>query len=303
MAFNSLADFNLESISADDANSVINIPIDAVEVWKNQPRNFLDPTEITELANSIKNYNQLSPIIVRPHPEKYDKYLIVAGEKRYWALKEAGCEFIEVKIKELNDIQAFEIALIENRQRSKLNLIDDTLATLNLIELITKENQDTIITYLHRIGNNKTPDVPTDFLQSLEDIFARTSEISINTFIKKRLRLLKLPDFILKHIKAGEMSDYCVPLIMKLAISNEQLAKEVVDKIVTEKWNRDKIKKEITKLQSSQNSNVEIDNFENLRSNFKKVYNRILRSNEISNDLKKQKKLQKLVQQMEKLLS
>ncbi|BAZ47111.1 chromosome partitioning protein, ParB family (plasmid) [Chondrocystis sp. NIES-4102] len=302
MAFNSLADFNLDVLTKEEETSVINISLDLIEVWKNQPRNFIDPQEITDLANSIKNYEQLSPIIVRSHPEKTDKYLIVAGEKRYWASKEAGCEIIEAKVKDFNDIQAFEIALIENRQRSKLNLIDDTLATLNLIELTTKENQETIVTYLHRIGNKKITDVPIDFIESVEDIFSRTSEISINTFVKKRLRLLKLPNFILDPIKRGDMSDYCVPMIAKLASSDENLAKEIVERVVKENWNRDKIKEEIKKLISNKKPVMKAENFDDIKSDFKKVYSKVLRSSKISSDSKKQRKLQKIIQEMESLL-
>lgn len=299
MAFNSLADFQLSADSTTDFLS-----LDKIELWLEQPRNHIDPEEIELLAKSLNNFEQLAPIIVRPI-EGSDKYRIVAGEKRYRAAVLAQKEQIEVKIRELSDEEAYEIALVENRLRGGLNPIDDTIGTLTILEKKTFLEREEVVNYLHRIGNDK--EVPSDFLDTAKEVFARISNISIKTFAKKRLRLLNLPAFILDAIKFGKIS--YPNAVMFAKIKNEIAASKLLEQAIAQKWNREKIAEEINKIQGGQkNARNKYASFssEELSDTFRETYkkvSKVSRSPKILQNKKKRKQLEKIIEAMEKMLN
>lgn len=97
---------------------------------KKQPRTYFDEVKLQELADSIREHGIVQPIVVRPLDDKYE---IVAGERRWRASKKIGLEDVPVIIKELDDHQVTEIALIENIQREDLNPIEEALTYQRLI--------------------------------------------------------------------------------------------------------------------------------------------------------------------------
>lgn len=104
-----------------DNEMVQNLKISEIEPNRDQPRRIFDESSLNELAESIKNYGVIQPIIVS---KKDDFYQIVAGERRWRASKKAGLEEIPVIIRENDDKKNREIALIENIQREDLNPIE-----------------------------------------------------------------------------------------------------------------------------------------------------------------------------------
>ena len=298
MAFNSLANFKLSAESTTDFLS-----LEEIEIWLDQPRNHIESQEIELLAKSLNNFEQLAPIIVRPI-EGSDKYRIVVGEKRYRAALLAGKKEIEVKIRNLSDEEAYEIALVENRLRGGLNPIDDTIGTLNILEKKTFLEREEIVNYLHKIGNNK--EVPSDFLETAKEVFARVSDISIKTFAKKRLRLLNLPVFIFEAIRKGKIS--YPNAVMFAKIKDEIVAQKLLEQAIVEKWNREKITEEINKIQGGQKnvgnkyahfSEEELSDM--FRETYKKV-SKVSRSQKILQNQKKRKQLEKIIEAMEKIL-
>ena len=96
-----------------------------------QPRLKFDEDALTELAESIKKYGVIQPIVVK---KVEDHYQIIAGERRWRAAKQAGLKDIPVIIKDYDEQQIAEIALIENLQREDLNPIEEAKAYQSLIE-------------------------------------------------------------------------------------------------------------------------------------------------------------------------
>ena len=90
------------------------LKINDIEPDRNQPRTFFDEDTLEELADSIKQYGVIEPLVVT---KKDDHYEIIAGERRWRAAKIAGIKEIPVIIKEYSDQQVMEISLIENIQR------------------------------------------------------------------------------------------------------------------------------------------------------------------------------------------
>lgn len=120
--YGSLWDSNTDGAQSDLSNSV-KLKISEIEPNKAQPRKTFDPEKLNELAASISEHGVLQPLLVRPLASGI--YQLVAGERRWRAARMAGLSEVPVIIRELNDQEAAEIALIENLQREDLNPIEE----------------------------------------------------------------------------------------------------------------------------------------------------------------------------------
>ena len=107
------------------------LKINQVEPNREQPRKHFEEDALLELADSIKQYGVLQPLLVR---KRKDYYEIIAGERRWRAAKLAGVKEVPVIIKEYTEQQAVEIALIENIQRENLNPIEEAIAYKRLLK-------------------------------------------------------------------------------------------------------------------------------------------------------------------------
>ncbi len=107
------------------------VPINKIIAGIYQPRKSFDHKELQELSDSIKENGLIQPIILR---ESDDLYEIIAGERRYRAAKMAGLDKIPAIIKNINNHEALEMALVENIQRSDLSLIEEAVGYKQLID-------------------------------------------------------------------------------------------------------------------------------------------------------------------------
>ena len=107
------------------------LPIASIVRNSDQPRKSFDETQLSELSDSIKQNGVLQPILVR---KKGDKYEIVAGERRYQASKLAGLKEIPAIVREIDDAEVFQLALIENLQRSDLTPIEEARGYRQLLD-------------------------------------------------------------------------------------------------------------------------------------------------------------------------
>ena len=112
------------------------LSLDELSVSKYQPRKFLDPAGIAELASSIASKGVLQPLLVRKTDSGYE---IVAGERRFRAAKQAGLSDVPVVVKDLNDQETLEIAIIENLQRENLNPLEEAQAFRQLMDFGLKQ--------------------------------------------------------------------------------------------------------------------------------------------------------------------
>lgn len=110
---------------------VVYVKIGKVEPNREQPRKNFDEDALLELAESLKQYGVLQPLLVQ---DKKDYYEIIAGERRWRAAKLAGLKEVPVIIKKLTEQEIVEISLIENIQRENLNPIEEALAYKRLLK-------------------------------------------------------------------------------------------------------------------------------------------------------------------------
>ena len=114
-----------------DGEKITKMKLTEIEPNRNQPRKKFDEESLEELANSIKEYGLIQPIVVA---KKEDYYEIVAGERRWRASKKAGLKEVPVIIREDDERRNKEIALIENIQREDLNPIEKAMGIRSLMD-------------------------------------------------------------------------------------------------------------------------------------------------------------------------
>jgi ParB family transcriptional regulator, chromosome partitioning protein len=164
-----------EETFTEDVRALRHIPVDRIQPNPNNPRKYFDEDDINSLAASIRDKGLLQPIVVRPKGEGF--YEIVAGERRWRASQRAQLHDVPVLIRELDDRQTLEIAIIENIQRADLNPLEEAKAYRQLIE---------------QYGYTQ---------QQLADSVGKSRSHIANT-----LRLQNLPDSVLKHLENGTLS-------------------------------------------------------------------------------------------------
>lgn len=164
----------LKKSSSKSNNGVVELDINQVEPNKNQPRKNFDQDALNELADSIKQYGVIQPIVVQKIDDYYE---IIAGERRWRAAKIAKLKKIPVVIKNFSEQEIVEIALIENIQREDLNPIEEAEAYKRLID---------------------------EYNLKQEEMAERLSKS--RTSITNSMRLLKLSSKVQKLVISGELS-------------------------------------------------------------------------------------------------
>ena len=129
---------------------VINVHIDDVRMNPDQPRKSFDEASLNELAQSVQRQGILQPLLVEEYAP--GKYSIIAGERRYRAARIAGLDYVPVLVKNFNEIQRIEVALIENIQREDLNPVDEAAAYQFLIQTTGMTQED----IAKRVGKNSS---------------------------------------------------------------------------------------------------------------------------------------------------
>ncbi len=131
--YNGVSNFVISNKEETNTDKILHINVNDIVKSNENPRYKFDKNEIIQLANSIKEHGVLQPIIVKPYDN--NKYMIIAGERRWRATKEVGITTIPSIIKDIDEKKALELAIIENIQRSDLNTIEEALGYKQLIEI------------------------------------------------------------------------------------------------------------------------------------------------------------------------
>lgn len=175
--------------------------ISMVEPNRDQPRKKFEEDALLELADSIKQYGVLQPLLVR---KRKDYYEIIAGERRWRAAKMAGVKEVPVIVKEYTEQEIVEISLIENIQRENLNPIEEAMAFKKLLE---------------------------EFNLKQDEVAERVSKS--RTAVTNSMRLLKLDDRVQEMIVDDMISTGHARAL--LAIDDKELQYELANKIFDEK--------------------------------------------------------------------
>jgi ParB family chromosome partitioning protein len=178
---------------------IVNIKLSELRANPYQPRKNFDEQALEELASSIKEHGVFQPIIVKKSIKGYE---IIAGERRVKASQMAGLEEIPAIVRDFNDTQMMEIALLENLQREDLNAIEEAEAYSKLLKMLNTTQEE----LGRRLGKSRS-------------------------HITNMLGLLRLPEVVKKDVKEGNISVGHAKVLSKLE-SDEQiisLAKKIKD--------------------------------------------------------------------------
>jgi ParB family chromosome partitioning protein len=125
--------FNFGKSNSDNKNKVVDIKLDQIIPNRYQPRKVFNQDEIRELAHTIEEHGLLQPIVLREYePAKYE---IIAGERRYRAMKMLGWETTPAILRKMTDEESASLALIENLQRAQLSSVEEAQAYRQLMDL------------------------------------------------------------------------------------------------------------------------------------------------------------------------
>ena len=190
-----------------------------------QPRKIFDETAIEELTASIKEHGIIQPIVVRKKDKKYE---IVAGERRLRAAKQAGFTEVPVIVKDFDEQQMMEVAILENLQREDLTPIEEAEAYSSLITKLNFTQED----LAKRLGKSRP-------------------------HIANLIRLLQLPEEVRELVNQGELSMGHGRAL--LGLKNKRHIPVVAQKVIKEQLNVRQLEKYI------QNVNEEVSRETKLR--------------------------------------
>ena len=169
------------------------ISVEKIVVRGNQPRKVFNDETIREMADSISEHGILQPLLVRPIEN--GKYELVAGERRLRAAVLAGLKKVPVIIREMEEPQTWEAALIENLQRENLNTVEEAAAYREMLERYGYTQEE----LARRIGKSRA-------------------------YVANTVRLLNLPGEIRELVKTGELTAGHARAILALKDEEQQLA-------------------------------------------------------------------------------
>jgi ParB family transcriptional regulator, chromosome partitioning protein len=181
-------------VSDTPADGVAQLPVSAIARNPRQPRARINPTELEELANSIRQHGVIQPVIVAQTPFA-GQYTLIAGERRLEASRLAGLPTIPAIIREATEQQLLEVALVENVQRADLGALETAHAYKHLAE---------------------------DFGLSHEEIASRVGKKRVT--VTNTMRLLKLPPRLLEALAEEEISEGHARALLALPTAQAQLA-------------------------------------------------------------------------------
>ena len=171
------ADNYIDVAASSKEDGIQTLRISQIEPKADQPRKHFDEDALFELSDSIKRHGLLQPIIVRESENAQGYYQIIAGERRWRASKLAGLSEIPAIIMQADELEAAEIAIIENIQRQDLNPYEEAAAYKALIDQygLTQEEVS------EKVGKSRSA-------------------------VANAMRLLDLPDDVLEMLKTGDIS-------------------------------------------------------------------------------------------------
>lgn len=196
---------------------VVKIPIEKIVPNRFQPRTVFDDEKIEELSRTIHTHGVIQPIVLRPSSEAEGMYEIIAGERRYRAMKKLEWKEVPAIVRTLNDKETASIALIENLQREELTAIEEALAYQQLLELhsLTQE------ALAQRLGKGQST-------------------------VANKIRLLKLPQFVQDAILQREISERHARAL--ISVKDEQLQMQLIAAVKEYDWNVRQLEDQIQQI-------------------------------------------------------
>lgn len=277
------------------------IAIEKICFPETQPRRYFDPDKMRQLVQSIQEHGILEPLLVRPLGN--DEYELVAGERRLRAAQTIGLAEVPIVSKQLSDREALQIALIENLQREDLNPIEETEAILELLAIALERDANDVISVLNRANHakNRGQELEENVflqLQTIEILLSGIGRFTAESFRTSRLPLLNLPEDVLQALRQGSLEYTKARAIAR--IKDEKQRAAVLKEAIEKSLSLAQIKEKVANLQTVSDEATNKQN--TLKNRLDDAYRLSKRSN-VWDDPKKQKRIEKLLTELENIFS
>ena len=272
------------------------IPIEKIKLSSLQPRRYFAPDKLEQLTLSVKEHGILEPLLVRPL--KDDRYELVAGERRFRAATTASLTEVPVVVKELNDSEALQIALVENLQREDLNPVEETEGILQLLALKLELETTEIISLLYQMQNataGKITDnvISNSKIKSVNKVFTGLGKMNRESFTANRLPLLRLPEDVLEALRTGKIEYTKAKAIA--SVKDKAARAELLENAIAKSLSLSQIRELIKEFKPVKQQS-------DLKTRFDTTYKQMKKSKQLWQDPKKKKKLESLLSQLEKII-
>lgn len=206
-----------DTIVKEEGNTAVEVPLSQIRSNPYQPRKFFDEEALNELADSIKEYGVVEPVILKKSVKGYE---IVAGERRCKASRIAGLTTVPAIVKDFTDEEMMEIALLENIQREDLNPVDTAVSISNILEVRNMTQEE----FAKKFGKSRS-------------------------YITNLLGLLNLPKSVQELVKNGKLSMSHARSLSKL--DDEEKVIYLANKIIKENLNVRDVEKMLSKKENT----------------------------------------------------
>jgi len=206
-------------VDKEEQEEVKQIPVDTIQPSPYQPRAVFDDERIDELCQTIQTHGVIQPVVLRRVKNGYE---LIAGERRWRAVKKLGMRTIPAIVREMSDAQAASASLIENLQREGLTVIEEAMAYQKLIELhgLTQES------LAQRLGKGQST-------------------------IANKLRLLQLPEQVKDALLKRKITERHARAL--LALRDEEMQIRLLQEIIEKEWNVKQTEERVKKLLEKEN--------------------------------------------------
>ena len=193
------------SVQSSSIDTLLQVSPEQIVPNPKQPRKHFDVKTLNELAQSIRAQGVLQPLVVRRHPELPNQYELVAGERRWRALKQIDVAQVPVLLRNVSDNEILEVSLLENIQRENLTVIEEAQSYYDLLQIHGYTQEE----LAKKIGRDRST-------------------------IANMLRLLQLPSALKNDLETGRITSGHARSI--LSLPNEVVQLEMRNRLLRNSW-------------------------------------------------------------------
>ncbi|MBW4566240.1 MAG: ParB/RepB/Spo0J family partition protein [Mojavia pulchra JT2-VF2] len=286
----------------------LTVPLDRIICNTEQVRRYFDPAKLATLTASIKDWGVKTPLWVRPYSD--DKYLLIAGERRYRAAQDAGLAEVPIIIIEVDEASAFKLSLLENLQREDLNPVEETEGILHLLSCQLDCTTKEVIALLNRkahldkkkveSSNEDTENVFRKQWSVVENVFTTVGRLSPESFRVSRLPLLNMPADVLEVLRSGQMEYTKARVIARL--KDEEIRIELLQTAIDHNLSLSEIKQKVKEIEQQSSSQLsEPTGSTSLKERVDDTLQRFKKA-KVWDDPKKKARIEKVLAQLEALM-
>ena len=193
------------SVQGSSIDTLLQVSPEQIVPNPQQPRKHFDEKSLNELAQSIRAQGVLQPLVVRKHPELPNQYELVAGERRWRALKQIDVAQVPVVLRNVSDNEILEVSLLENIQRENLTVIEEAQSYHDLLQIHGYTQEE----LAKKLGRDRST-------------------------IANMLRLLQLPSALINDLETGRITSGHARSI--LSLPNEGVQLEMRQRLLRKSW-------------------------------------------------------------------